>query len=445
MLTLPVHYPGSLRRLGIATVAVALLAACGGAEPPAVLAGSATTATVAAPQPTIKVAPLDAAVPGASATAVEAAAAALVLEPRLALEHVRVLSQEIGSRPAGTTQERAAADYIAETLRAAGYDVTIEEFPFEEDFDRSSVTVAGVSAPALAMRGGADGTANGMLVFAGVGETAELAGVEMRGRVVLFDRGVVPFSEKARAAEAAGAVAVIVVNHEAGPFRGNLGDLRASIPVVAVAGDLRPSLVNDLGQSVTVSADGGMKSGVSQNVVAKAGGECRAYLGAHYDSVPEGPGANDNATGVAVILEVARVNRVPGLCVVAFGAEETGLWGSRAYVSDHLAGTARFMLNVDMAGILGGPVIVGDRVLTDDILKHVEAAGIASPLRAGSFPPFSSSDHVSFSAVGVPAVTFNSGDDPAIHTPEDAFERVEPATLTMFVQAVDAALRGLLQ
>ncbi|MDO9445549.1 MAG: hypothetical protein Q7K37_09550, partial [Dehalococcoidia bacterium] len=121
MLTRPPHHPGSLRRLGIATVAVALLIACGGGEPPAVLAGSAATATVAATQPAPETTPVDSPAPSASTTPVGAAAAALVLEPSLALEHVRVLSQEIGSRPAGTAQERAAADYIAETLRAAGY------------------------------------------------------------------------------------------------------------------------------------------------------------------------------------------------------------------------------------------------------------------------------------------------------------------------------------
>lgn len=386
--------------------------------------------------------------PGAPTT--EAAAPASPVTPApvsvdAALDHVRVLAVEIGSRPAGTTEERAAADYIAEVLRTAGYAVSLEEFPFETEFDTSQVVLRDGSAlVALSMRGGAMDEVAGMTVFAGVGEAADLAGVGMNNRVVLFDRGVVPFAEKVRAAEAAGARAVIVVNHEPGLFRGTLGEYEAKIPVLAVEGEAREALMAGLGQRITVTAQAGSGSGVSQNVVAKAGGECHAYLGAHYDSVPEGPGANDNATGVAVVLEVARAQRTPGLCVVTFGAEEIGLWGSRAYVREHLAGTARFMLNVDMAGVGGGPVIVGDSDLTTLILDRIAGAGVTTSLKPGRFPPFSSSDHVSFSAVGVPAVTFNSGDDPAIHTEGDTFDRIDPETLGMFLTSVDAALAGLL-
>lgn len=403
------------------------------ASAPRAEASAATDVTggLSSPTPT-EVAPNVAAVPGP-------------VSVERALEHVRVLSVDIGSRPAGTAEERAAAAYIADTLRTAGYAVSLEEFPFETEFDTSTVTLRdGATLSALSMRGGALGEVSGMTVFAGVGELGDLAGVGMSGRIVVFDRGVVPFSEKVRAAEVAGARAVIVVNHERGLFRGTLGEYTSTIPVLAVEGEARDALMSGLGQRITVNAAAGSGSGVSQNVVAKAGGDCQAYLGAHYDSVPEGPGANDNASGVAVVLEVARAQRTPGLCVVAFGAEEIGLWGSRAYVREHLAGTARFMLNVDMAGVDGGPVIVGDRELTTLILDRIKAAGINTTLKSGRFPPFSSSDHVSFSAVGVPAVTFNAGDDPRIHTADDTVERIEPATLGMFLQAVDAALAGLL-
>jgi phosphotransferase system enzyme I (PtsI) len=61
-------------------------------------------------------------------------------------------------------------------------------------------------------------------------------------------------------------------------------------------------------------------------VVGRRGSECRAYIGGHYDSVPAGPGANDNASGTATMLELARVRPTDGLCVVAFGAEEVGLF-----------------------------------------------------------------------------------------------------------------------
>lgn len=364
-----------------------------------------------------------------------------------ALEHIRHLSVEIGPRPAGSEAERTAAAYLAAQLTDAGYDATIEEFTFSSARDDSTVGLAdGALIRALAMEGGARLEVAGTAVHAGLGQPEDLAGADLAGKVVIFDRGVVTFGDKARAAEAAGAIAVVVVNDEAGLFLGSLGEIAVAIPVVGVSGEEAATLDAAIGTRITVNADSGMETITSQNVVGRiGGGECHAYLGGHYDSVTVSPGANDNASGAAVVLEVARVNPVEGLCVVLFGAEELGLFGSQNYVAHHLAGTGRFMLNVDMAGRFDGVSIVGDRDLTSAILDAVEDGGIDSGLRAGRFPPGASSDHVSFEAVGVPAVTFNAGDDAAIHTAQDTFDRIQPEAVAMFVSAVDAALDALVE
>lgn len=364
-----------------------------------------------------------------------------------ALEHIRHLSVDIGPRPAGSEAERTAAAYLAAQLTDAGYDATIEEFTFSSARDDSTVSLAdGALIRALSMEGGARLEAAGTAVHAGLGRPEDLAGADLDGKVVIFDRGVVTFGDKARAAETAGAIAVIVVNDESGLFLGSLGDVAVAIPVVGVSGEEAATLEAAIGTRITVNADSGMETITSQNVVGRIGtGDCHAYLGGHYDSVTVSPGANDNASGTGVVLEVARVNPVEGLCVVLFGAEELGLFGSQNYVAEHLAGTGRFMLNVDMAGRFDGVTIVGDRDLTRAILDAVEDAGVDSDLRAGRFPPGASSDHVSFEAVGVPAVTFNAGDDVAIHTAQDTFERIQSDAVAMFVQAVDAALDALVE
>ncbi len=365
-------------------------------------------------------------------------------DPARVLEHVRYLAEEIGIRPAGSDAEREAAAYLADQLIEAGYETTIEEFTFRSPLDNSIVTLAdGALLRSLAMEGSARLEASGIAVHAGLGEPADLAGADLDGKVVIFDRGVVTFADKARAAEAVGAVAVIVVNTEPGLFRGALGDTTSAIPVVGVSADDAAALEAAIGTSITVHANAGMEDITSQNVVGRIGDNCHAYLGAHYDTVTVSPGANDNASGTAVVLEVARTNPVEGLCVVLFGAEELGLFGSQNYVAHHLAGTGRFMLNVDMAGRLDGPVVVGDADLIEEVITAVDAAGISFGLRAGRFPPGASSDHVSFEAVGVPAVTFNSGNDSAIHTAQDTIDRIQPEALAMFVAAVDAALDSL--
>jgi len=362
-----------------------------------------------------------------------------------AMAHIEYLSVTIGARPAGSEAEREAAAYIADVLRDAGYVAELEEFEFEALVDQSAVRFTdGGGFQAFAMQGSPKKEATGPAVFGGLGREEDLAGVMMNGSVVVMDRGVMTFREKVAAAAQRGAVAVIVINEGDGPFRGSLGQWQPSIPVVAVAGRHRERLHELLGSQLTVRASLGMESHTSQNVVAsRSGGDCDVYLGAHYDSVELSPGANDNASGTAVLLEVARTTDLDGLCVIAFGAEEVGLFGSRHHVAANEVGATRFMLNVDMAGRADGPIIVGDAGLTNDILSALETAGVGRSLRAGSFPPFAASDHVSFEAVGIPAVTFNSGDDEAIHSPSDTIERIDLQALAMFLESVHVAVRAL--
>ncbi len=361
------------------------------------------------------------------------------------LAHLKVLSVDIGSRPAGSEPERRAAQYIADVLKAQGYTTTIETFTYPARFDDSSVTI-GSETPfkGALIDGAATGKVTATLVDGGTGLPEQVAAARVQGNIVLMRRGGLPFAQKIANAQDAGALAVIIVNNEAGPFHGTLGQQRASIPAIAIDGARADRLRAALGQSVTVEAAGGTRTVTSQNVVGQRGSTCRAYIGAHYDSVAEGPGANDNASGTASMLEMARVRGTDGLCALAFGSEETGLHGSQAFVAAHLAGTAQFMLNFDMMGRIDDAIIVGDGGLTQSILGII-GRGSDQPLRAGTFPPFASSDHVSFASVGLPAVTITSGNDPAIHTARDTYEAVRPADLKTMLTLGDAALAGMLK
>ena len=352
---------------------------------------------------------------------------------------------DIGSRPSGSEAERRAAQYIADVLKAQGYTAAVETFTYPARFDDSSVTIA--SDPAFKgalIDGSATGKVTATLVDGGTGQPEQIAAVPAKGNIVLMRRGGLPFAQKIANAQQAGALAVLIVNNEAGPFRGTLGQQRATIPALAIDGERADRLRAALGQPVTAEAAGGTRTVTSQNVVGQRGTTCRAYIGAHYDSVAEGPGANDNASGTASMLEMARVRGTDGLCVIAFGSEETGLHGSQAFVAAHLAGTAQFMLNFDMMGRIDDAIIVGDAGLTQSILGII-GRGADQPLKAGTFPPFASSDHVSFASVGLPAVTITSGDDPAIHTARDQFEAIRPADLKTMLILGDAALAGMLK
>lgn len=346
-----------------------------------------------------------------------------------AMTHLRVLAAEIGIRAATTPAEQRAADYIADQLRASGYEVALEPFPVRTRTDDSQLIVNGSSTPTAAytMGGAPLAVVSGPLVYVARGTDADLASAGAHGAIALADRGGTPFAVKARAAQAAGALALVVVNDRPGAFRGTVEDGGSSIaiPVIGISGEERDVLLarSRAGVQATVTASIRVIDGTSRDVVGRTPGRaCAAYLGAHYDSVPQGPGANDNASGTATVLELARTRRTPGVCIVLFGAEELGLFGSKAFVAAHDQHETRFMLNFDMTGKITRPIFVGDDRLAALGVAVAQAQGLTMPAEA--FPPGASSDHASFADAGVPAITVHSGDDPLMHTPADAVANV---------------------
>ena len=447
---------GPLALLAAIALAAALLAACGGdrnPEPAATATGAAPVAAVTprAASPTATPSPA-AAPPPARAPVVDAGA-------ERAFEHIRVLAVEIGERFAGTDAEREAAAYVAAQLEAVGYVVAIEEFDVRVPFNDASVAIEGEGGPISAFPLGESesGEASGRLVFAGLGDSADFAGAEAEGAIVLLDRGVLTFARKAANAQAAGAAGVVIVNSEPGELFGTLGrDAGVSIPVIGVAGSLGSALraLAADGAEVSIRSRTSSEEQTSQNVVGRPeDGDCRAYLGAHYDSVPGSPGANDNASGTALLIELARVSRSEGigegLCFIAFGAEEIGLFGSQAFVEAHDVSAATFMLNFDMVARIGERTGDGARFVAGDEALADRAASVATDLGygipRGAFPRGTSSDHVSFSAAGVPAITVHSGGSDFIHAPEDTIDTVFVEDLAILLEVSIALLQALFE
>jgi hypothetical protein len=159
-------------------------------------------------------------------------------------------------------------------------------------------------------------------------------------------------------------------------------------------------------------------------------------VGAHYDHLGDGhPGADDNASGVAVLLELARqmAGSGPGrrtVIFVAFAGEETGLAGSRAYV----ASTAEWpvakaigMVNLDTVGRLGaGSILVLGTSTADEWVHIVNGAGYVTgaPVKAVANDP-GGSDQISFLAAGVPAVQLFTGAHADYHGAGDTADKVD--------------------
>ena len=168
----------------------------------------------------------------------------------------------------------------------------------------------------------------------------------------------------------------------------------------------------------------------SRNVVARIEGTDKKdeilTLTAHYDSVPEGPGAYDNMAGAAIIMELCRYFQQyrprRTMEFVWFGAEEKGLLGSRDYIRVHESelGAHRFNMNVDLAGqLIGGNVlgVTGEASVCDKLLEIADGAGIGASVKNQIW----GSDSNSFAWKGIPAMTLNR-DGFGMHTRYDTID-----------------------
>ena len=149
------------------------------------------------------------------------------------------------------------------------------------------------------------------------------------------------------------------------------------------------------------------------------------------------PGADDNASGTAVLLEVARVMATAGarnartVLFVSFSGEEEGLLGSRFYLQQPVwpISSTRAMINIDHAGIGNGRLTVGVTGIEKNLaLEAGQSVGLAEKLDVYGF--FPGGDHVPFKEAGVPTVTIVSGGvHPNFHQPTDTADTIDPEIL----------------
>lgn len=265
-----------------------------------------------------------------------------------------------GNRSAGSRGHEFSGNYVAQKLLAAGFKVELQPFFFmkfekhaaalqiagvnyqdEKDFNVMTYSGSGsVSAPLSAVD-----------ISMGAGNVST-SGCEAddfvqfpKGNIALIQRGTCNFAQKVLNAEAAGASGVILFNQGNSADREELflGTLSESehigIPVQAISYPFAIELLKGDVGAVSIDVDAKTQKKASFNVIAEtaSGNDANVVmLGAHLDSVTEGPGINDNASGSAALLEIAlelKDTAVTNKVRFAwFSAEELGLIGSTKYV-----------------------------------------------------------------------------------------------------------------
>jgi hypothetical protein len=235
-----------------------------------------------------------------------------------------------------------------------------------------------------------------------------------------------------------------------------IGPREATSPAYRRAADFVESRLRTYGYAVRreplrvpsgVSWGVPVPAGTTYNLIATLPGFDRmkrhVLVGAHLDTVPQAPGAEDNASGIAVLLELARMSaaRPPSVPVVfvAFGAEEPRgsgdarhHYGSRAYVAG-LTGPERRavagMVSLDRVGV-GSRVRVctggrGPRTVARDLLAAAQRLRVPTVSCANR-----ASDHWSFEKAGVAAARIGGAPYAQYHSPRDRARVVRPAQLT---------------
>ena len=304
----------------------------------------------------------------------------------------QIANQNGGNRAANTPGYDASVKYVSGRLRRAGYSVKLDPFDFPR-YTQNSPTVFEQKSPNA--RTYVEGTDFMTAEFSGAGDVEKAvvpAGntaipppggpgtstsgcaasdypASTAGNVSLIQRGTCTFTEKARLAKEAGAAAVVIFNDG---FPGRTDPIAIGappfigIPVVMSSSAIGEELYNAAragGATVRIKTDTTTTPDTEYNVIAdsKHGDPNRTIVvGAHLDSVDEGPGINDNGSGSSSNLEIAEeIAELRGakprhrLRFAFWGAEEAGLVGSTAYVnglSPRQLSKISMNLNFDMVG-----------------------------------------------------------------------------------------------
>jgi Zn-dependent M28 family amino/carboxypeptidase len=273
-----------------------------------------------------------------------------------------------GTRVAGTKGYDESADYAEKVLKDAGYTVTRQEFAFQSFIELPGTSLsqvaptptAAIETNILSYSGSGRVTATVTVVPSLGCNTADFASFTA-GNIALISRGSCTFATKATNANTAGASAVVIFNNAAGELNGTLGaEFTQTIAVTSVlqSEGQRLAAIPNLRLSVVTSTVRG--TATTSNIIAESKeGDANnvVMVGAHLDSVDAGPGINDNGSGSAAILEVAKqlgkVKPRNKLRFALWSAEESGLVGSEKYVealseADKLK--IALYLNFDMIG-----------------------------------------------------------------------------------------------
>lgn len=388
------------------------------------------------------------------------------LDVEKAMEHIHHLSVDIGPRVVSSPEEREAAGYIAAVLADYGYDVEVQEFerpmvlayldvlqPEGLEIHLAAGSIRGTRAADYPLLTPDEGI-SGRIVDCGDGAPGACP-EDVEGQIALVSRSDIDSEEVISNVADAGAAAVLIHGRDWRRYRVSVSS--ADIPFATLNAEAAEELRSpDL---VVANLQVNLYT-TSQNVIATRplAGNPNApvvIFTAHYDTVEKAPGASDNASGTAGLMELARVlARVPvgvELRFAAVGGEEGGLVGSRYYVSQLPEEEIERIVanfNMDMIGTAGEEqttlyvnTLDGDNIVAQSARRALERLDLPEEMMRAPYQR-GASDHVAFHGVGIPAANFiwrhpeTAALEPWYHHPHDRIEHISEDRLRTAMEIV---------
>jgi len=352
---------------------------------------------------------------------------------------------------------------VSAPLVFAGYGITAPESSYDDyqglDAKGKVLLVLRGEPPALSAKSGERGPSlHASLISKAINAKnhGALALLVVSGKLPKGEEDVLPRFGHAEGPEDAGILCLQIKNAVAENWFRNRG--KAFLDVQnemdeAAPGSPRPA-AGPLGLSLSVTVKIQTLRATVRNVLAYLPGKTDEYiiLGAHYDHLGRGqshslapsqigqvhPGADDNASGTAGVLELARLfaplaGQLPrGILFANFAGEELGLLGSAEWVKHPTRplDKAVAMLNMDMIGrIQNDKVYIGGIGTGSTLQSILDQAESQVPFQYANSPGgYSSSDHTSFVAKHIPVLFFFSGLHSDYHKPSDTADKINAAS-----------------
>lgn len=382
-------------------------------------------------------------------------------------DHLVFLARTLGERPTGSEQNQQAAHYIGETLAGLRYDVEFQQFPIGKwNAARVQLTCGERELHAEANPYSPACNCTTELVTAGTLfelETADITGKILLAHGELTKEYLMPrnfrfyhHDEHCRIVqlieEKKAAAAITVCPRSDQPVHVIIdGDF--PVPSCTVAAPEGAVLLTNAGKQVSLHINAATIPAVADNVIGRSGDRSKKIvLCAHFDTKFSTPGALDNASGVAVLLELARIFHerpvTTGLEFVFFNGEECYCApGECVYLDAGYLLPAQVLLgiNIDGAGLAGSPVGISWYGCPDRLVADTQKMLAQYP---GNDPmdPWPQGDHMIFFMHQIPCIAISTRADPAviaqiIHTEKDALEGLDEEKILAVIHLTERIVR----